>query len=576
MAGQVHFMENRNIVVDLTTDNCNEDIIPEVPVNSVDSDVKTSAITLTDINDTEDDVEFLGMGIRYIPIITISDSDVFEDDNINNSVTGIYTKKANSTISVKNLSEQSEGCRILEGKSCFIEKIGSQQMKSMRNATRAKQSVAETVVSRACRNKGHHIENSKHNMQVQNTKKEILTEGSSPKSEICKTRKRSGDDENGAKVHRKKRKIKVRVTLKKPGSGINTQQFQDSLVTDEVKTEDSNSHKLYHITSKGVTRKDIQNISSKTDNEGILMQNHVTGSENTVNKEHLDLEKGSCSNENSDKLNVRKKDTITKSVAKEGIGENVSDTCKKLSKIEDSNPWRQTESNSGHEANKKMREIHKKTIRDHLEGSSTLCSQLAIHSATASLHNVQDDRGESHNENVEATISDEQNEDSILEVELLAARMTIKDCESKVVYAVPLLRLPVEKQIIYFSPAYIEVFLKKVRDVFSVERFLRAIPDPFNYFRNELIKEKRCSDECLALMYLKSKYRSIPFPDIMFIFEKNRRSLTLTCEELDVWQSSRKRTIRKIGLGCGCPKPHELGIQFVQEVSGYELHCWKF
>jgi len=565
----VHIMEKGNIVVDLTTDNCNEDIIPEVPVNSVDNDVKTSVVTLTDINDTEDDVEFLGMSMRYIPIITISDG--FEDDNINNSDTDAYTKKANSTITVKNLSEQSEGCRILEGKSCFIEKIESQQMKNIRTAKRA-----ETVVSSACRNEGHHSQNSKHNMRVQCTKKEILTKGGSPKSKICKTSKRSGDDENGAKLHRKKPKIKVRVTLKKPGSGMNARQPQDALVTDEVKTEDSNSHKLYHITSKGVTRKGIQNVSSKTDNEGILAQNQLTSSKNMVNKERLDLEMELCSSENSDKLNVCKKDTITKSVAKEGIGENVSDTCKKLSKLENSNPWHQTESNGGHENNKKVRELHKKTISDHLEESSTLCSQLAIHSAMVSLHNAQDDRGESRNENTEATISDEQNEDSILEVELLPARMTIKDYESKVVYAVPLLRLPVEKKIIYFSPAYIEVFLKKVRDVFSIERFLHAIPEPFNYFRNKLIKEKRHSDECLALMYLKSKYRRIPFPDITFIFEKNRRSLTLTCEELDVWKSSWKRTIRKIGLGCGCLKPHELSIQFVQEVSGYELHCWKF
>jgi len=554
-------MENGNNVVDLTTDNCNEDIIPEVPVNSVDNDVKTSVITLTDINDTEDDVVFLGMGIRYIPVITISDSDVFEDDNINISDTGVYTKKANSTIIVKNFSERSVGCRILEGKSCFVEKIESQQMKSMRNATRTK-AVTETVVSNACRNEGHRSENSKHNMQVQNTKKVILPKVSPPKSKICKTSKRSGDDENGVKVHRKKPKIKVRVTLKKPGSGMNT---------DEVNTEDSNSHKLYHVTSKGVTRKDIQNVSSKTDNEGILTQNQLTGSENMVNKEHLDLEKESCSSENSDKLNLCKNDTITKSVAKEGIGENVSNTGKKLSK--NSNPWHQTESNSGHEDNKKIRKKHKKTISGHLEESSTLCSQLAIRSATVSLHNAQHDRGESHNENIEATITDEQNEDSILEVELLPARMTIKDCESKVVYAVPFLRLPVEKQIIYFSPAYIEVFLKKVRDIFSVERFLRAIPNPFNFFRNELIKEKKCSDECLALMYLKSKYRIIPFPDIVYIFEKNRRSLTLTCEELDVWKSSRKRTIRKIGLGCGCLKPHELSMRFVHEVSVYELHC---
>ena len=574
MTRQVHIMEKGNIV-DLTTDNCNEDIIPEVPVNSVDND-KTSVITLTDINDAEDDVEFLGMGMRRVPIITISDSDVSEDDNINNSDTGAYTKKANSTVTVKNLLEQSEGCRILEGKSCFIGKIESQQMKSMRTAKRAEQAVTETVVSSACRNEEHHSENSKHYKQVQNIKKEILTKGGSPKSKICKTIKRSGDDENGAKVHRKKPKIKVRVTLKKPGSGMNAQQPQDPLVIYEVKTEDSNSHKLYHITSKGVTRKGIQNVSSKTDNEGILTQNQLTGSKNAVNKEHLDLEIESCSSENSDKLNVCKKDTITKSVAKEGVGENVSDTCKKLSKIENSNPWHQTESNGGHENNKKIREIHKKTISDHLEESSALCSQLAIRSATVSLHNAQDDRGESHNENIEATISDGQNEDSILEVELLRARMTIKDCESKVVYAVPLLRLPVQKQIIHFSPAYIEVFLKKVRDVFSVERFLHAIPDPFNYFRNELIKEKRYSDECLALMYLKSKYRRIPFPDITFIFEKNRCSLTLACEELDVWKSSWKRTIRKIGLGCGCLKPHELSIRFVQEVSGYELHCWKF
>lgn len=568
MARQVDIMENGNIFVDLTTD-------PEVPVNSVDNGVKTSVITLTDVNDTEDDVEFLGMGMRCIPVITISDSDVFEDDNINNSDTGAYTEKTNNTVTVKNLSEQSEGCRILEGKSCFIKKIESQQMKSTRTAKIAKEAVTETIVSSACRNEGHHSENSKHNMKVQNTKKEILSKGCSPKSTICKTSKRSGDDENGAKVHRKKPKIKVRVTLKKPASGMNTQQPQDTLVTDEGKTEDSNSHKLYHVTLKGVTRKDIQNVSCKTDNEGILIQKR-TGSKNIVNKEHLDLEKESCSRENSGKLNVCIKDTIMKSVAKQGIGENVSDISKKMSKMENSNPWHQTESNVGHEGNRKIREIHKKTISDHLEESSTLYSQLTIRSSMVSLHNAQDDRGESCNKNIEATISGEQNENSIAEDELFPSRMTIKDCESKVVYAVPLLRLPVGKQIVYFSPAYIEVFLKKVRYFFSVERFLHAIPDPFSYFRKELIKEKKFSDECLALMYLKSKYRRIPFPDIMFIYEKNRCSLTLTCEELDVWKSSWKRTVRKIGLGCGCLKPHELSTRFIHEVSGYELHCWKF
>ena len=575
MARQMNIMENGN-VVDLTTDDCNEAIIPKVPVNSVDSDVKTSVITLTDINDTEDEVEFLGMGMRYVPVITISDSGVFEDDNINNSDTEACTLKANSTITVKNLSEQSEGCRILEGKSFFIEKIESLQLKSMRTAKRAKQAFVETVVNSACRNKRHHIKNSKHNMQVHNIKTEILTEGGSPKSKNCKTSIRSGYDENGAKIHRKKPKIKVRVTLKKSGSGMNAQQPQGTPVTDEVKTEYSNSHKWYHITSEGVTGKGRQNISSKTDNEEILTQNQLMGSENTVNKEHLDLKKESCSSKNSVELNICKKDAVMKSVGKQGIGENVSYTSKKMSKTEDSDPWHLTESNGRLKDNKKITEIHKKTNSDHLEESSTVCSQLAIRSATVSLYNARDDRGGTHNENIEAKILDEQNEDSILEFELLPARMTIKDCESQVVYAIPLLRLPVQKQIIYFSPAYIEVFLKKVRDVFSVERFLHAIPDPFNYFRNEVIKENRYSDECLALMYLKSKYRRIPFPDITFIFEKNRCSITLTCEELDVWKSSWKRTNRKIGLGCGCPKPHELSIRFVHEVSGYELHCWKF
>jgi hypothetical protein len=77
-------------------------------------------------------------------------------------------------------------------------------------------------------------------------------------------------------------------------------------------------------------------------------------------------------------------------------------------------------------------------------------------------------------------------------------------------------------------------------------------------------------------MYLKSKYRKIPFPDIAFIFEKNKYSLTLTCDELDVWTSSQKRTARKFGLGCGCPKPHELSMAFVHEVSIHELQCCEF
>jgi hypothetical protein len=77
-------------------------------------------------------------------------------------------------------------------------------------------------------------------------------------------------------------------------------------------------------------------------------------------------------------------------------------------------------------------------------------------------------------------------------------------------------------------------------------------------------------------MYLKSKYRKIPFPDIAFMFEKNRHSLTLTCDELDVWTLSQRTTARKFGLGCGCPKPHELSMAFVHEVSIHELQCCKF
>jgi hypothetical protein len=74
-------------------------------------------------------------------------------------------------------------------------------------------------------------------------------------------------------------------------------------------------------------------------------------------------------------------------------------------------------------------------------------------------------------------------------------------------------------------------------------------------------------------MYLKSKYRKIPFPDIAFMFEKNKCNLTLTCDDLDVWTSSQRTTARKFGLGCGCPKPHELSMAFVHEVSIYELQC---
>jgi hypothetical protein len=574
MAGQMNIMENGNIV-DLTTDDCNEAILPKIPVNSGDSDVKPPVISLMDISDTEDDVEFLGTGVRYVPVITISDSGVFEDDNINSSNTGSYTLKANSTITVKNLSEKSEGCNILGGRSHFTEKTELQQMRNARTSKRAKKAVTETVMGSACRNKRHYRGSSEHSRQVQNIKKEVLTEDGSPQNKICKWSIRNGYDENGAKVHRKKPKIKVRIILKKPGSGINAQQIQDTPVTDEIKTEDSRSPKPYSMTSECATRKGIQDISSKTVNQGILMPSLLKGSENTVNKEYLDLKKESCSSEIPYKVNVCKKDTISKSVAEGGIGKNVSDANKRLSKIEDSHPWHQTESNAGHEDKKKIREIREKTSSGHPEESSTLCSQLAVHSAVLPLHNAQDERDGSHNKDIEATILDEQNEDSILEVQLLAARMTIKDCESRAVYAVPLLRLPVQKQAVYFSPAYIEAFLKKIRHVFSVEKFLHAIPDPFNYFRNETIKENRYSDECLAVMYLKSKYRRIPFPDIAFIFEKNRCSLTLTCEELDMWRSSLKRTIRKIGLGCGCPKPHELSMRFIHEVSGYQLHCWK-
>jgi hypothetical protein len=575
MARKTNGMENGSIVVDLTRDDCNEAILHKVHVNSGDSDVKTTVITLTDTNSTEDDIEFLGTCVRYVPVITISDGDVFEDDNIKNSDTGLHVLKANTTITAKNLSEQSEGCGMLGRKSYFIKKTEMQQVKNMRTSKKAKQAVAETLVDSACSQKRNHSKSSKHNMQVENIKKEILAEGGS-QNKICKRSMRNGYDENGAKVQRKKPKVKVRIVLKKTGSGINSLQSQDTLVKGDIKSEDSSSHKPYCITSEGVTTKGIQDLSSKTVDQGILKQNQLPGSESTVNKEHLDLKNELCFSEISNNVNVSKKDAVTKSVVKGGFDENVSDASKKLGKIEDSNPWLQTASNGGYEDNRRIREIHEKTRSDHLEESGIVCSQLAICSAKLPLHNTQDESDGSHGKNIESNISDEQKDDTTLEVQLLPGRMTIKDCESHVVYAVPLLRLPVQKQTVYFSPAYIDIFLKKVRDVFSVERFLRAIPDPFSYFRQEIIKENRYSDECLALMYLKSKYRRIPFPDIAFIFENNRCSLTLTCEELNMWRSSWKRKTRKIGAGCGCPKPHELSMRFVQEVSGYELHCWKF
>jgi hypothetical protein len=253
---------------------------------------------------------------------------------------------------------------------------------------------------------------------------------------------------------------------------------------------------------------------------------------------------------------------------------------KRIRTIIESNSSKHAKDNGECEAIKKISEVPKETSSNHTEQSSTVCSQVALSTAKFTSHVTGDVReGLSSNEVIQALPSSstahEQREESMPEVQLLPVKMTITECENQVVYAVPLLRLPIQKQIIYFSPEYIEVFLKKVRDVFSVEKFLHAIPDPFQYFRKKN-SERRYNDECLALMYLKSKYRKIPFPDIDFIFEKNRYSLTLTCDELDMWRSSWRSKTRKIGLGCGCLKPHELSMPFVHEVSIHKLCCFKF
>ncbi|XP_069671639.1 serine-rich adhesin for platelets-like [Periplaneta americana] len=155
-------------------------------------------------------------------------------------------------------------------------------------------------------------------------------------------------------------------------------------------------------------------------------------------------------------------------------------------------------------------------------------------------------------------------------VAVMPEKMTISESDSKVAYVVPLLRLPIQKRIIYFSPKYVTAFLEKVKTVFDIERYIRAIPDPFQYFKREKNNEINYNDHCLALMYLKSRYRRILFSDIEYVFERNKNNLTLTCEELDLGKSPLRKGNRKLGTGCGCNRPHELSMSFIHEVSFIE------
>lgn len=600
MAAQVNTAEVGNDVIDLTTDDCSEVILPKELMNQVDNDV----------NDTEVDVEFLGSCVRCIPVITISDSDILEDDNYKNTDTkpeksrsrstsqclrkvtdydifsnkcalndiNSHILKAGSTTHYEDLTEKPESCGNLKRKSGFCEKIKSEQMKIMKTAGKVllseKQSVAEATMTSECSRQMLNGTNSKSSMQDQTIKNEISTEMEYPKNKISSREVGKEHGKNGSKVHIKKPKIKVRIIMKKPVLGINKTEPRETLVEESVKTE-TGAHNMFCFPLNSVARKDEDSASSVTINHG----SHTPGTENTVNKKYLELNKNACFNKSIDQVNIRERKSITKCDRKEEI--NNINAVKNQSKMVQSDSLHQTRGNGDCEDNKIVSRTSKETSNNIIVESSSACSQLAIHSAKFPPHAMENGRMESDSNGQiqclpSASTADEQNEASTSEVQLLPARMTITECGNQVVYAVPLLRLPVQRQIVYFSPEYIEIFIKKVRDVFCVNKFLHAIPDPFRYFRKEKNNENKYNDECLALMYLKSKYRKIPFPDIAFTFEKNKYSLTLTCDELDVWTSSQRTTARKFGLGCGCPNPHELSMAFVHEVSIHELQCCEF
>lgn len=605
MATQMNSSEVGKYVIDLTTDDCCKVILPKELVNGVDSDV-------SDINKTEVGVEFLGGCVRFIPVITISDSDTFEDDNckstdteckkrhrcstsqrsrvisnlniLNNKCALNNTRscilKAGSTTSVEDLSEKPEGRGKLKRKSCPYEKIKSEQMKILKTAAKSlvfeKQSIAETTVTNECYKQKHSSTDSKYSMQMKHIKNEICTEAVCPQNKISNRKVRNERDKNGSKAHMKKPKIKVKIIMKKPESGINRTQPRNTPVEESIKTERTGNHNLCCFLSDSLAGKDVDNASSATINHGI----HTPGTENVVNKKYLDLNKNACFSKRTAQVNTSVTESITKSARKKDIND-INNAVENLSKVIQSDSLHQLEGNGDCEANKGINEICKETSNNNIDENSTVCSQVAIYGAKLPPHTTGNGRIRSdYNEEIQAlpsaSTADEQRETPTSEVQLLPARMTITDCGNQVVYAVPLLRLPVQRQIVYFSPDYIEIFVKKVRDVFSAEKFLHAIPDPFRYFRKEKNNENKYNDECLALMYLKSKYRKIPFPDIAFVFEKNKCNLTLTCDDLDVWTSSQRTTARKFGLGCGCPKPHELSMAFVHEVSIHEVQCYKF
>ncbi|KDR22056.1 uncharacterized protein LOC110827321 isoform X2 [Zootermopsis nevadensis] len=583
MEVKMNTLEVGNDVIDLTTDDCNEVILLKNPA----SNVNASVITLADTNDTED-VKFLGRYAKFIPVITISDSDTLESKCNNEDIKslkslsshtsqcsraisnfGILNNKCalNDTASCKleasskldDLSEQSEGCGELKRKCCSIKEVVSQAMKIMKTTDKAHAFERQAT---ACYQQKQHSINSEYNIQIQNAKNELLTKVKHPKNEISNWKIKNEHDENGSKAHLKKPKIKVKVIMKKPGPGINGTQ------------QNTKNHKTGSTISDHVKKEDLQNVSSNSVIEEFKTEFKTPCNESVRKEKYMGMKNNSCSNKISNQVMSRsKREPINEPIAKEEISDSVSNIVKKLKRVIESNSVSQTDGNGECGT---INKIHDEASSDHTEQSITICSQLDISTSEMSSHVTESvEEGSSCNENIQAlpssvTTADEQREDYIPDVQLLPVKMTITECENQVVYTVPLLRLPVQKQIIYFSRDYIEAFLKKIRDAFSVEKFLRAIPDPFIYFRKERSNERKYNDECLALMYLKSKYRKIPFPDIAFIFEKNRQSLTLSCDELDVWRSSQRRTNRKIGTGCGCPKPHELSMSFVHEVTFIE------
>lgn len=583
MATQMNSSEVGNDIIDLTTDDYTKVILPKELVNQGDSDV-------CDINETEVDVEFLGSCGRSIPVITISDSDTFEGDKCKNTdiecnkshsrstsqhprvisskcalnETHSYILKAGSSTTV----EKPEGRGKLKRKSCSYEKIKSEQMKILKTAGKTlvfeKQSIAETTIDNKCYKQKNSSTNLKYSMQMKHIKNEILTEAECSQNKISNRKVKNERDKNGSKVHVKKPKIKVKIIMKKPVSGINKTQPRNTPVEESIKTEKTGIHNLFCFLSDSVARKDVDSASSATINHGI----HTPGIENVVDKKYLDLKKNVCFNKRTDQVNK----SVTKSTPKSAIKKDINNAVENLSKVMQSDSLHQLEGNGDGEDNKGISEICKETSNNNLDENSNVCSQLAICGAKLPPHTAGNGRIESdYNEESQAlpstSTAHEQRETPTSEVQLLPARMTITECGNQVAYAVPLLRLPMQRQIVYFSSDYIERFMKKVRDVFNAEKFLHAIPDPFRYFRKEKNNENKYNDECLALMYLKSKYRKIPFPDIAFMFEKNKCNLTLTCDDLDVWTSSQRTTARKFGLGCGCAKPHELSMAFVHEVS---------